>query len=97
MDFHNFDTVYVFKVKKSIADISTELPTMFAWSQKSKSTSGSRWFCRMNSWNFHTIHVFEIRESMADISTELLCFVNLKNPGKLPVQDVLGGTGDCVL
>ena len=28
MDFHNFDTVYVFKVKESIADISTELPCL---------------------------------------------------------------------
>ena len=26
MDFHNFFTIYVFKVKKSIADIPTELP-----------------------------------------------------------------------
>ena len=25
MDFHNFDTVYVFKVEESIADISNEL------------------------------------------------------------------------
>ena len=28
MDFHNFDTVYVFKVEESIADISTELPCL---------------------------------------------------------------------
>ena len=28
MDFHNFDTVYVFKVKESIADIPTELPCL---------------------------------------------------------------------
>ena len=26
MDFHNFNTVNVFKVEESIADISTELP-----------------------------------------------------------------------
>ena len=51
----------------------------------------------MNFWNFHTIHVFEVRGSIADISTELPCLGNLENPGRLPVQDVLGGTGDCVL
>ena len=28
MDFHNFDTLYVFKVKKSIAEISTGLPCL---------------------------------------------------------------------
>ena len=55
------------------------------------------WFCLMNFWNFHTIRVFEIRESIADISTELPCLGILENPGKLPVQDVIGGTGECVL
>ena len=28
MDFHNFDTVYVFKVEESISDIYTELPSL---------------------------------------------------------------------
>ena len=51
----------------------------------------------MNFWNFYTIRVFEGRESIADISTELLCLGNLENPDKLPVQDVIGGTGECVL
>ena len=196
MDFHNFYTIYVFKVKESTADISTELSclsdlenpsqlpvwkvlmiqsykllkfsdyscfrgqgihcwyfyrvTWFELPRKSRSTSGlgylkgtdncilwiftisslfmfsrSRnplmafllsydvcvtliiqvnfrferywWFCLMNFWNFHTIHIFEIRESIADISTELPCLGNLENLGKLPVQDVLGGTGECVL
>ena len=40
MDFHNFYTLYVFKVKESTADIPTELPC-FEWPRKSKSTSGS--------------------------------------------------------
>ena len=53
------------------------------------------WFCLLNFWNFHTIRVFEVRESIADISTELLCLSNLENPGKLPVQDALGGTCEC--
>ena len=44
-----------------------------------------------------TIHVFGVKESIADISTELPCLGDLENPGRLPVQHVLGGTGDCVL
>ena len=28
MDFHHFFTIYVFKVKESIADIPTELPCL---------------------------------------------------------------------
>ena len=44
-----------------------------------------------------TIHVFGVKKSIADISTELPCLGDLENPGGLPVQDVLGGTGDCVL
>ena len=30
-------------------------------------------------------------------STELPCLSDLENPGRLPVQHVLGGTGECVL
>ena len=51
----------------------------------------------MNFWNVHTILVLQVRESIADIFIELPCLGNLENPGKLPVQDVLGGTGECVL
>ena len=46
---------------------------------------------------FLTIHVFGVKESIADISTELPCLGDLENPGRLPVQHVFGGTGDCVL
>ena len=55
------------------------------------------WFCLMNFWNFHTIRVLEVRDSIDDISTELPCLGNLENPDKLPVQDLLGVTGECVL
>ena len=41
MDFHNFYTIYVIKVKESTADIFY-WATMFEWPQKSKSTSGSK-------------------------------------------------------
>ena len=53
--------------------------------------------CLIDFWNFLTIHVFGVEESIADISTELPCLGDLENPGRLPVQHVLGGTGDCVL
>ena len=49
------------------------------------------------SHNHYDIYVFEVKESSADISTELPCLGDLGNPGKLPVQQVLGGTDDCVL
>ena len=191
MDFHNFHPIHVFEVKDSTADILTELPYVFEWPRKSKSTSGLKvywwyclmncfrgqgihcwyfyratlfqlprksrstsgckgtsevliilsdgfsqflhylcfsrsrnplltfllsydvwvttiiqvnfrferywWFCLMKCWNFYTIRVFEVRKSIADISTELPCLGNLENPGKLSVQDVIGGTGECVL
>ena len=51
----------------------------------------------MDFHNFFTIHVFEVREFIADISTELPCLSDLENPGRPPVQQVLEGTGDCVL
>ena len=47
--------------------------------------------------NFFTIYVSEIKESMADIPTELPCLGDIKNPGQLPVQEVLRGTDDFVL
>ena len=54
------------------------------------------WFCPMNFWYYYAIRVIEVRESIADISTKLPCLRNLENPGKLPVQDVIGVTGECV-
>ena len=41
--------------------------------------------------------MFEGEESIFYILTELPCFVDLENPGQLPVQEVLEGTDDCVL
>ena len=38
-----------------------------------------------------------VEESIADISTELTYLGDLEYPGRLTVQQVLGGTGDCVL
>ena len=94
MDFHNFDIVYVFKVEESNGDISTDLRCLRDLENPSQLPYW--WFSLKNFWNFHTIHVFEVRESIADISTELPCLSNLENLGRHSVQDVLGGTGECV-
>ena len=51
----------------------------------------------MNFCNFFTIYVFEGEESISDMLTELPRFDDLKNPGQLPVQEVLEDTADCVL
>ena len=40
---------------------------------------------------------FGVKESIVDISTELSCLVDLENPGRLPVQHRVRGTGDFVL
>ena len=40
---------------------------------------------------------FEVEESNADVSTELPSLGDLENPGRLPVQEVLRDTGECVL
>ena len=51
----------------------------------------------MDFHNFFSIYVSEVKKSIADILSELLCLGDLKNPGQLPVQEVLEGTDDCVL
>ena len=73
---------------------------MFQLPRKSKSTSGSRGSLLMilsyKFLKFFHYPCFEVRESIADISTELPCLGDLESPGRLPVQQVLGGSGDCV-
>ena len=69
--------------------------TMFGWPRKSRSTPGTGgtrrywWFCLINFWNFFSIHVSEVKKSIADIPTGLTRSGDLKNPGQLPVQEVL--------
>ena len=46
---------------------------------------------------FLTICVFEVKESIGGIPIKLCCSCDLDNAGHLPVQEVLGGTDDCVL
>ena len=45
--------------------------------------------------NLFNIYVVEVGESIADIPTGLLCLGDLEN--LVPVQQVLRGTGNCVL
>ena len=51
----------------------------------------------MNFWTFFTIHIFEGGESISDILAELPCLGDLRNLGKLSVQEVLEDTADFVL
>ena len=52
------------------------------------------WFCLMNFLKFSHYSCFRGQGIHCWYSTELPC---LGNQVKLPVQDVLGGTGECVL
>ena len=69
--------------------------TLFELSRKSRSTSGSRvprrywWLYLMDFHNFFTIYVFEVKESIVDIHSELRYLIDLENPSKLPVWEVL--------
>ena len=68
-DHWNFQTIHVFEVMESIADISTELPC-YELPRKSRSTSSSRvpqrywWLYLMDFHNFFTIYVFEVRNPL---------------------------------
>ena len=46
---------------------------------------------------FFIPYIFEVKESISRSFTKLLCLSDLKNPGQLPVSQVLEGTDDCVL
>ena len=47
----------------------------------------------INVWH----HVSNARESISDNITKLSCLSNLKKQDQLPIHEVLGGTGDCIL
>ena len=50
-------------------------------------------FCNV----YALIHVSEVKESITDISTEQPCLGDIENPGRFPVQHVLGGIDGCLL
>ena len=43
----------------------------------------------MDFRNFFNTYVFEVKESISSSSTKLPCSGDLKNPGQLPVSEVL--------
>ena len=100
IDFWNFFTIYVFEVKESICDIPTGLPCLCddVISKIKVNFRFTRywWLCHIDFWNFFTVYFFEVEESTADIPARLSYLGDLKNPGQLPVQEVLRGTDDCV-
>ena len=51
----------------------------------------------MDFRNFFTPYVFEVKESISRSFTKLPESGDLKNPGQLPVSEVLEGTVDLVL
>ena len=51
----------------------------------------------MDFHNFFSIYVLKVKESISDILIDLPCSGDLENLGQLPVQEVLGGTDNCVL
>ena len=102
MDFHNFFSIYVFEVKKSISDIPTELscssdlenPGQLPVQEALRGTDD------FVLWIFTISSVFMFSMSRNPFLTFLLSHHvsgDLKNLGKLPVQEVLRGTDDFVL
>ena len=94
VNFGNFFNIYVFEVKKSIADIPTELPCSGDLENPGQLPvqryTKVLMIVSYKFWHFFTIYVFEVKQPNLDISTELLpCSDDLKNPGQLPVQVVL--------
>ena len=76
MDFHNFDTVYVFKVEKSISGISTELPCLR--DLENRSQLPVREVLMILSYEFLKFSHYSCflgQGIIADISTELHCYV----------------------
>ena len=75
--------------------------TMFGWSRKPKSTFGSKLIWGYDDsvqWISTVSSVFMFSRSSNNYSLLaflLKCLVDFENPGKLLVQDVLGGTDDC--
>ena len=52
----------------------------------------TRWYCRLGLMDFHIFfipYVFEVKESIFSSFTKLQCLGDLKNPGQLPVSEVL--------
>ena len=79
MNFHNFYSIYIFKDKKSAADIPTELPCLSDLENPSQLLMILSQ--KLLKFSDYSGQVFEVRESIADISTELPCLSYLENLG----------------
>ena len=94
MDFHNFFTIYVFKIKEFIFNIPTELPCLSDLKSPGRLPVQQVFGCTGDCvlWIFEisllAIYVFEVRESFTDIPFELSCLGDFENSGQLPVQEV---------
>ena len=77
--------------------------TMFAWSRKSRSTSGFAsargywWLSLMDFRNFFIPYIFEVEGSIYHSFTKLPCSDDHENPGQLSASQVLDGSDDWVL
>ena len=102
MDFHNFSSIYVHQVKKSIAGVPIELPCLSDLDNSSQLpvqevVEGTD---DCVSWSFTISSVNMFLRSNIPLSTFLLScdeFCDFENPTELPVQEVLEGTDDFVL
>ena len=84
IDFQNFFTLHVFKVKESIADIPTGLPCLSDLENPSQLPVREVLIILSYKFSkFYTIHVFEVRVFIANITTELPCLGDLESPGRL--------------
>ena len=102
MDFRNFFIPYVFDVNESVFRCFTRLlcsgdlenPSQLPVLLELEGTDGwVLWIFR----NFFISYVFKVNESISRSFTNLPESGDLKNPGQLPVSEVLKGTVDWVL
>ena len=90
INFRNVFSTHVSEVKKSTADIPTELPCSGDLENPGQLPVKELLIILSYKFlNYFSIHVFEVKKSIADIPTELPCLGDLENPGQLPVQKVL--------
>ena len=99
MDFYKFFSIYVFEVTESIADILIKLSCLSDFKNLGQLLvqgvlgGTGDWVLYISM--ISSIFMFSRSgEFIADISNELPCTGDLENPIQLPVQEVLGGTGD---
>ena len=72
INFRNFFSIHVFEVKKSIADIPTELPCLGDLENLGQlPVQEVLMILSYDFWNFFNIYVSEVKESIAGIPTEL--------------------------